>query len=69
MNTPIRTATRLVALAASLFLMLAACGKSPPPADPLKGAHETIEKAKRLEGIVGGAAEAERKKIDDDQTK
>ena len=62
-----RRAWRLL-LAISAVAM-AGCSKSEPPPDPLKAQRAMIEKAKNVEGVVGGAAAETRKKIDDEETK
>lgn len=62
-----KTATLLLAVAA--VLAVAGCGKSQPPPDPLKTQRGYIQKAKDVEGVVGKAADATRKKIDDEETK
>jgi hypothetical protein len=57
------------ALALTCALALSACGKSMPPPDPLQGARTTIDKAKNVDKVVGGAAAETRKEIDDQLSK
>jgi hypothetical protein len=52
-----------------LVVALGACGKQEPAPDPLKAQRSAVQKAKGVNDVVGGAAEEQRKQIDEAETK
>ena len=64
-----RTLQLHAALPVLIVAALAACAKQEPAPDPLKAQRNAVQKAKGVNDVVGGAAEEQRKQIDEAETK